>query len=209
MDKFVIKKPRDNSSYSEKSSGKPALRQSTIESLQGVVVVEEIWRAKAKLKLSTTTPDQMVECLEKLGKKVPSRKVMLETKIGRVINKLRRHENEAVQKAAQRVYVKWKTHFKDHLERPQIEVKCDLKTENMRNSAKKMLADALSLEASSALPEVIEREVFYVHKRLINHAYRRTMRAVVFALRHNEDVKNQVLDSSFTVSDFVKSYVKD
>ena len=62
------------------------------------------------------------------------------------MNKLRNHENEEVQRAAKKVYIKWKTHFVDHSERPQIEVKCDLKTEKMRDSAKKMLADALSKE---------------------------------------------------------------
>lgn len=49
---------------------------------KGVVVVEDIKRAKAILKEPNTTVDQMIECLSGLEKKIPSRKVLLETKIG-------------------------------------------------------------------------------------------------------------------------------
>ena len=62
------------------------------------------------------------------------------------MNKLRKHEDSDVRKAARQVYVKWKDHFVSHAERPVIEVMCDTKTDNMRTSGKKMLAGALSLE---------------------------------------------------------------
>ena len=65
---------------------------------------------------------------------------------GRVINKLRNHEDEDIKKAAKKVYVKWRTHFVEHMERPMMEVQCDLKTEKLRASGRNLLAGALSVE---------------------------------------------------------------
>ena len=67
---------------------------------------------------------------------------------GRVVNKLQHHEDEDIKKAAKKVYVKWKTHFVEHLERPMMEVQCDLKTEKLRASGRKLLTEALSVEVS-------------------------------------------------------------
>lgn len=52
---------------------------------KGIVVVEDIKRAKAILKEPNTTVEQMIECLSGLEKKIPSRKVLLETKIGKIV----------------------------------------------------------------------------------------------------------------------------
>lgn len=57
---------------------------------KGVVVVEDIKRAKAILKEPNTTVEQMIECLSGLEKKIPSRKVLLETKIGKIVSSLLR-----------------------------------------------------------------------------------------------------------------------
>ena len=69
--------------------------------------------------------------------------------VGRVINKLRKNEDEDIKKAAKTVYVKWRNHFVEHMERPMMEVKCDLKTEKTRTSGRNLLAGALSMEVSN------------------------------------------------------------
>ena len=67
--------------------------------------------------------------------------------LGRLINKLRANqEDDDIKKAAKKVYVKWKTHFVEIAERPMIEVKCDLKTEKLRNNARSLLSKALGSE---------------------------------------------------------------
>ncbi|XP_046563981.1 transcription elongation factor A N-terminal and central domain-containing protein 2-like [Haliotis rubra] len=206
MDKFVT---RTRKQWVKSSQGKTKqFRQATIESLQGVVVIEDIQRLKNKLKLENQAKDVLVDCLKELGKKIPPRHVMLSTKIGKVVNRFRKHEDNQVASEARQVYLKWRRHFKDHLDRPQIEVKCDAKTEKMRASGKRFIADALSLQLSHSLPEAIEREVFFVSKRLINVHYRRTMRTVVFTLRNKEDVKNKVIAREMSVEEFVKTYQK-
>ena len=63
-----------------------------------------------------------------------------------MIKKLSSCDDVEVRKAAKQVYVLWKNHFVEHHERPQIEVKCDLKTEKVRESGKRLLAEALQLE---------------------------------------------------------------
>ncbi|KAH3708283.1 hypothetical protein DPMN_067730 [Dreissena polymorpha] len=65
---------------------------------------------------------------------------------GQVISKLRKSEDADIRRAAKKVYVKWKTHFVEHMERPMIEVKCDLKTETTRTKARNLLCNALKVE---------------------------------------------------------------
>lgn len=65
---------------------------------------------------------------------------------GKLVNKLRKHEDVDIRRAARGVYVKWKGHFISHAERPVIEVMCDTKTETLRSSGRRLLAGALSLE---------------------------------------------------------------
>lgn len=208
MDKYLIKKPREQKIEKKKREQGKQMKQSTIESLQGVVVIEEIRRLKSKLQLETTTKEEMIESLNKLGQKIPPKHVMLDTKIGKVVNKLRKHDDSDIRKAARHVYVKWKDHFVSHSERPMIEVMCDTKTETMRTSGRKLLAGALLLEESHNLPDAIEREAFYMFNRLINYDYRRTMRSLVFTLKNNEEVRNKVLSGEFKVLELIQTYKK-
>ncbi|XP_061175788.1 transcription elongation factor A N-terminal and central domain-containing protein 2-like [Saccostrea echinata] len=204
MDKFVVRKKRDNTVDKPSGQEKRGLKQTTIDSLKGVVVVEEIKRAKAILKQPTTTVNQMIECLLGLEKKIPSRKVLMETKIGNVINKLRKHENEEVRQHARQVYVKWKTHFVEHRDRPQIEVQCDLRTEKTRKAGRKFISEALELQAEGGLPEIIEREVFFMNNRFLSGQYKKTMRNIWFKLKNDQAIKDQVLNSSLTVKELIQ-----
>lgn len=65
-----------------------------------------------------------------------------------MISKLKDSDDDDIKKAARKVYVKWKSHFVDHMERPMIEVKCDLKTEKLRTSGRKLLTEALGPDVS-------------------------------------------------------------
>ncbi|WAR10874.1 TEAN2-like protein [Mya arenaria] len=178
MDRFVVRNPPASApSTSSNSKGKPRLKQTTIESLKGVVVVDEVLRHKSRLRLETTSKQEKLTSLVELGKKIPPRHIMQSTKI-------------------------------EHMERPQIEVKCDLKTEKVRTSGKHLLAGALQLEETHQLPQTIERETFHDHRRLISHSYKRTIRNLVFILKHQEDMRSKVTSGEITVTDFVKEHKK-
>ncbi|KAH3749058.1 transcription elongation factor A N-terminal and central domain-containing protein 2-like [Dreissena polymorpha] len=209
MDRFVIKNPSPSTaSGSMNTSGKPKLKQATIESLKGVVVIDDVLRHKSRLQLATSSKEEKLNSLEQLGKKIPPRHVMMDTKIGKVINKLRKSEDADIRRAAKKVYVKWKTHFVDHIERPMIEVKCDLKTETTRTKARNLLCNALKVENGSELAQAIERETFHEHKRLISNAYKRTIRNLMFVLTNQADIRTKVLAGEITVTDFVKTNTK-
>ena len=65
---------------------------------------------------------------------------------GHAVFKLCRHSDEAVAKEAEALYKKWRSHFEEFQDRPQIEVKCDEKSERIRDSGRKFLAESLKLE---------------------------------------------------------------
>ncbi|KAK7501068.1 hypothetical protein BaRGS_00007553 [Batillaria attramentaria] len=207
MEKFVVKTPRATQQRPP-AQRTPEKRQATIESLRGVVVVEDIQRHKARLRLPDQSPDILLDSLRELALKIPPKHVLKSTKIGHTVYKLRHHSDENVAKEAKALYKKWRQFFEEFRERPQIEVKCDAKSERVRNSGRKFLADALSLEVSDPLVDSIEREIFHQSSRLSGVHYRRTMRALVFKLKHSDSVRSQVLDRSLTVEELVKQFRK-
>lgn len=71
--------------------------------------------------------------------------------VGHTINKLTKHSDEVVRSTATEVVKQWKTHFEQKLDKPKIEVKCDIKTEKLRKTGRKMLAAELKLNVSQTM----------------------------------------------------------
>ncbi|NXY86873.1 TEAN2 protein, partial [Alcedo cyanopectus] len=208
MDRFVVRRARCPESPRRAGPAPRAYRQVTLESLKAVVVVEDIKRWKSMLELPGQVKENLIVALEELKKKIPSKEVLLSTKIGHSVNRLRRHPEPAVASLAADVYTAWRTFLRDHSDKPSIEVRSDPRTEAFRKNARKLLCEALALEIDHPLAENIEREAFHLCARLISAPYRRTVRALVFSLKHNPDTRAQLQAGSLTVSAFVQSHKK-
>ncbi|KAM8805542.1 TEAN2 protein, partial [Eudromia elegans] len=207
MDRFVVRGAR--------APGRPrgaaapgASRQVPLESLKALVVVEDIKRWKSVLELPGQPKENLVEALEELKKKIPSKEVLLSTKIGHTVNKMRKHPDHDVASLAKGVYTEWRTFIKEHSNKPSIEVRSDPKTEAFRKNARKLLCKALDLEIDHPLAENIEREAFHLSSRLISAPYRRTVRALVFSLTHKPETRADVKTGALTVPAFVQSHKK-
>ncbi|XP_013415235.1 transcription elongation factor A N-terminal and central domain-containing protein 2 isoform X2 [Lingula anatina] len=141
--------------------------------------------------------------MSNLEEKIPSRQVMVDTQIGHTINKMRKHEDKDIALAAKKVYFKWKTFFKEKRDKPKIEVRSDLKTEKMREAGRKFIKEALG-KHHKGLAENIEVETFQCYKRLISAEYKKTIRKIIFTLRHQEEVKRKTVAGEMKVNDLIK-----
>ncbi|KAK4320586.1 hypothetical protein Pmani_008590 [Petrolisthes manimaculis] len=144
MDKFVVRLPR-NSTNSPTKKGNRTLKQATLESLKGVVVVEELERARVVLERSDVGSELKVDTLENLLRKNPAKEVLIRTRLGKTIHWLCKCEDKDVAAAAKKVYEAWRSHILSKTNRPTIEVKCDLKTQGFRDTARRMILDALRI----------------------------------------------------------------
>jgi len=197
-----------NSGRSRWKSSSSVKKQSTIHSLPSVVVIEEIQALKTKLKLANQSADVLVQCLKDLEKKVPPRHVLQSTKIGHIVSKLKKHDNEVVAQTARRVYTKWRKYFEEKMDRPQIEVRCDNKTEKFRLTGKTRLSQVLGVETTHDLVEGIERETFHTHQRRLCPAYSRSMRNFYFKIKSCPQLRLELVTGALPVEEFVKQYKK-
>ena len=108
MDKFLIRTPRSNPAVLREQKQGPQKVQSSLHSLKGVVVVEDLVRAKKLLNEEDVEEERKVRVLRQLGEKRPSTELLASTGIGRTVRKLSREGEGEVRRAASKVYQTWR-----------------------------------------------------------------------------------------------------
>ena len=88
MDKFVIRNPRNLQSSKKSECETKHLKQTTLQSLAGVVVLEELEHAKNILESEHETTERKLEVLNGLKNKKPSKEVLVKVGIGKTVKKL-------------------------------------------------------------------------------------------------------------------------
>ena len=101
--------------------------QSSLHSLKGVVVVEDLVRAKKLLKEEDVEEERKVRVLRELGEKRPSTELLESTGIGRTVRKLSEEGEGEVKREATKVYRSWRDTVEKRVElsHTKIEVRCD------------------------------------------------------------------------------------
>ncbi|KAG8436872.1 hypothetical protein GDO86_007818 [Hymenochirus boettgeri] len=208
MDKFIIRKPKETKGKSLSGKVKGTSGQATLHSLRRVVVLEDIKRWRCTLRLPHQTKENLLAALTELKKKIPSEEVIHSTKIGEAVQNLQVHDDKEVADLAHEVYSQWDMFIKAKGCKQSIEVRSDAVTEKLRGNARRMLCEALYLETDNTLAECIEHEIFHQSSRLINLPYRRTVRTLVFALKHKPELRSRVKDGHLPVNELVCCHKK-
>lgn len=213
MDKFLIKTKRNDQNNSKIRSG-PHIRskQSTLQSLAGVVVIEDIEEAKQILESSSESVDKKIEILRKLKNKKPAKEVLLQTGIGKTVRKLGKapcgeeQSEKLLQTLSYEVYRLWRKELerKVELTRNKIEVKSDKETETRRSSAESLILSALqkvetNQENLGLISQEVEREVLVRCNNLVGTNYKRTVRRLVFGLRGDQGLTRQLVKGDLTI----------
>ena len=133
MDKFVLKNPRNLQEKRNKSPKKKLLRQRALQSLAGVVVIEEFEQYKITLESDQASQEKKLTVLNKLLDKNPSKEVLIKVGIGKTVRSLRKvgdptnRKIQEIQKLSDKVYKKWRSELerKVELKHNPIRVKSD------------------------------------------------------------------------------------
>lgn len=216
MDRFVVRTPRTETKAPLSNIQNKETKQSTLHSLAGVVVVEDIERSNCILKSEEETDQKKINVLKRLKNKLPAKEVIVKVGIGKTIRKLSKDStaNTEVRELALEVYENWKQHLerKVELSHNKPVVQSDKETSRLRSASLKFLTSALQGSNSQLFPkhrklaERLEKEILRCSRGLVNAPYRQLSRKVIFAIKHKEGLKESVLGGEIEIGQLVARY---
>ncbi|XP_015930511.1 transcription elongation factor A N-terminal and central domain-containing protein 2 [Parasteatoda tepidariorum] len=184
------------------------LKQATLSSLKGVVVVEDFLRHKNVLENAVESKEVVLSTLSYLKKKKPSKEVLEKIGIEPSLKILKNHCDKDIAQEAKNLCEYWELEGNAKVQ-PTVEVRYDNLTRHIRRNALRLFTEALGgQEDDEKIADKLEKEIFHITKRLISKNYRKTVRKVVFKLRHNENEKIALKTNKMTQVEFVKRIVQ-
>ncbi|GFT27457.1 transcription elongation factor A N-terminal and central domain-containing protein 2 [Nephila pilipes] len=179
------------------------LKQATLTSLKGVVVVEDFIRHKNILNNPKESEETILNTLDNLRKKKPSKEVISTTGIGNTLQVLENHSNERIVNEVKKLIKLWELNGSSKSQ-PTFEVRYDNLTRHIRRSAVRLLTETLGgQETDEKFADTLEKEIFYKCNRLTSKSYKRTVRKIVFVLRHQEKRREALKKGQTTHVQFV------
>jgi len=178
---FFEKLMSNDCEHSNSKKTKNVGKQRTLNSLRGVVVLEDIDAFVTKLKSSEVGNDEKLKILKKLLKKQPSTEIIANSGIGKVVKKLMLKEQDPeIAKAARQVKIRWQNLIERRVvlkngEKP--EVISDLETRTTRNKALKFFRGKYKEVPEQTLVN-LEKALFNHFRPVIGGKYRRSARKI-------------------------------
>jgi hypothetical protein len=202
-------------------------KQLKLNELKRVVDVDKFSKYATRLRDHESTSEEEIDrILTELGKKMPSKEVLMKTRLGFILKDLGAREglSNQVREKAKSLRTKWKEFHKRLLLAPIYDVKCDKPTTENRQKAKVQLENALSRLNSSGgaapatlfdsssvvhsnLVSSLEFAIFQHCDKLVNSKYFNTIRLCIRLFNDKPDVRRQLLNSEIKVDDLIHSYL--
>lgn len=126
-------------------------------------------KLKDELLNEATPAEQIISALNELERRTPSKEVLIETKVGHVVNRLRKHSNAEIKEKARIVLKKWKSFYREISTRQPLEVRADLKTERFRIKSRNLLGKALDVEVIFKNQDCQKSKLTYFMDRLLRN----------------------------------------
>ncbi|XP_054724232.1 transcription elongation factor A N-terminal and central domain-containing protein 2-like [Uloborus diversus] len=186
----------------------PKLKQATLSSLKGVVIMEDFIRHKNLLNNEDESDDAKLESLTYLKGKKPSKEIISSTGIGAVLRSFENHGNKKIADEAKDLCKFWELHTSQKCQ-PTVEVRYDNLTRHIRRTSTRLFAAELGDgEEDEKTADALEKEIFHKCNRFISKSYRKTVRKITFVLRHDGAEKEAFKNGKISPSQFVLKYIR-
>ncbi|XP_055934093.1 transcription elongation factor A N-terminal and central domain-containing protein 2-like [Argiope bruennichi] len=182
------------------------MKQATLTSLKGVVVVEDFTRYKNALDNQDETEENVIQILNSLKEKKPGKEVISSTGIDKTLQALENHPNKKIAAEVAELIQMWNL-IGSGKRQPTVEVRYDNLTRHIRRTSVRLFTEALGgHETDEQCADILEREIFHKCNKFITKSYKRTVRKIVFTLRHQEKKRKALRKSEFTHLQFVAEH---
>ena len=191
-------------------------KQLKISDLKRVVNIDEITKLATILKDENSNETKILNAIEQLNSKMPSKEVLMKTKLGFILKDLSKNENlkEEIRVKAAEVRKKWKEFHKNLLLAQKLDVKCDKPTTEKRHNAKITLLKAVTNttninENFFINQQIVDLEflIFQYCENIINLKYLNIVKSCADYLKKNLDDSKTFVSGQSSANDVLTRVV--
>lgn len=188
-------------------------KQLKISELKRVVNVDTFSKyASILADVTNENEKELINVLDELSKKTPSRDVLKQTKLGYILKDLSNRDklSKEVRDKARRLRDKWKEFHKRLLLAPRYDVKCDKPTNESRTRARQSLTSAFAQsnifdenkETEKQMILDLEFQIFQCCDTLVNTRYYNLIRKCLKEINENDSLRDNLIGRKQSVKEF-------